>query len=221
MKKHLLVLSAVLLASAIYAAGPGDAMSVLNAFIATFAKDTPAWKTDAVAIADPSNVAPGRQLGYSTVVGYYTFVPKRFDELSDMEKADVYADPRLKPFLVSLRNYNNYPTVTGTDIPKPAMPVYPVEGPYAPQQQAYYYPQQAMSGYGYPAAYYYPQQPQPTYAAQPYTQPYYTTAALAPANVLAQPVTYAMPQQPQVSRLRVSPEEILLDRPLKIYMQNQ
>lgn len=194
MKKALLLLASLCLYALASAAQSGDALSILNAFIATFAKDNPAWKTDIVAIADPTNVPPGRQLGYSSVLGYYTFVPKTWSQLSEGEKQSVYTDPRLKAFIVSLRNYNNYPAMTNTDTPKPAFGTYPVEGlPQAP------------SGFYY----------------QNTSSPYYSPNQLSPASALVQPVTVVQPQAPQVSRLTVSPEEMLMDRPIKIYMQSQ
>jgi hypothetical protein len=180
--KSLLCLIAALACVSLLPAQSGDALSVMNAFIATFAKDNPSWKSDIVVTSDPRNVAPGRQLGYSSIVGYYTFLPKTWGELSDMERAAVYADPRLKPFIVSLRNYNNYPALTNTDTPRPAFPVYPIEGM---RPTPVYYPQQLM-----------------------------------PAPALVQPYTPVQAPAPQVGRMRISPEEMLLDRPLKIYMND-
>jgi hypothetical protein len=195
MKKALSILALVTLFIGSAIATPtGDAISVLNAFIATFAKDNPAWKTDVVAIADPANCPPGRQLGYSSVLGYYSFLPKTWDQLSDGERQGVYNDSRLKAFIVSLRNANNYPTMTNTDAPKPAFGAYPIEG--LPQVQTGYYYQNGGT-------------------------PYYSPNQLSPATALVQPVTVVQPSQPQMSHLRVSPEEMLTDRPIKIYMQNQ
>lgn len=232
------------LAGNIFAAPAGNAPSVLNSFIATFAKDNPAWKGDIVAITDPTNVPPGRQLGYSAVLGYYTFLPKTWNQLTDAERNDVYSDSRLKPFLVSLRNYNNYPALTSTDTPKPAFAVYPVEGMMAPQSPYYYpnaYPAYPMVAPGYPAGYpmpapqmnYFPAAPQPMpmgypvapgYSTPTYTAPagyYYTPQQLSPRPALVQPITVVAPQQPQMSKLKVSAEEMLLDRPLRVYMQDR
>ena len=192
MKKVLFLLAALAAFVTAHAVQSGDAIGVLNAFIATFAKDNPAWKSDIVALSDPSNVPAGRQLGYSAVLGYYSFIPKSWSQLTEGEKQAAYADPRLKPFIVSLRNYNNYPSLTNTDTPRPAFPVYPVEGV------------------------------RPVCYAQPmYTAPYYSPAQLSPSASLVQPVTVVAPSQPQVSRLKVSPEEMLMDRPIKIYMQDK
>jgi hypothetical protein len=75
--------------------------SVLNAFLATYARDEVAWKKDIHLNETPGRIAPGRQLGQSAVVGYYSFVPKTWDDLSDEEKISVIKDPRLKAFLIS------------------------------------------------------------------------------------------------------------------------
>lgn len=244
MKKALISLLLLICVGAAYAAPvAGDARSVLNAFIATFAKDNPAWKGDIVAITDPNNVPPGRQLGYSAVLGYYTFLPKTWEMLTDAERQQVYNDPRLKAFLVSLRNYNNYPAMTGTQTPRPAFPVYPVEGmggypsyaPYPPAypQQGYTYPSVNYQGYqqpsypnmGYPQSYQpaYPQSYQPYQQPQGYTSPAgynYTPMQMSPLPALVQPVTMYQPIPAQYSRLVVAPEEMLLDRPLRVYMQD-
>lgn len=240
MKKTLLSLVLVLLASVAFAApAGGDARSVLNAFVATFAKDNPAWKGDIVAIADPSNVPPGRQLGYSAVLGYYTFIPKTWEQLSEAERQQVYSDPRLKAFLVSLRNYNNYPSMTGAETPRPAFGVYPVDGMGGGYPMGYGYPQPMSGGYQMPApqapmpaAYpsYYPAYPQPYapqggYAPQAsYMSPagyMYSPAQMAATAALVQPVTLVQPIASPYTRLQVMPEEMLLDRPVNVYMQNR
>jgi hypothetical protein len=77
--------------------------SVINAFLATYAKEEVAWKKDIRLNETAGQIAPGRQLGQSTVVGYYSFVPKTWDDLSDEEKISVIKDPRLKAFLISSR----------------------------------------------------------------------------------------------------------------------
>lgn len=260
MKKTLAILASILLTAALHAAPQSDALSVLNAFLATFAKDNPAWKGDVVALTDPANVPAGRQLGYSAVLGYYSFAPKTWEQLSDAEKKAVYSDSRLKPFIISLRNPNNYPALTNADTPKPAFGVYPVEGfnpsanrscsypapypvipanygtpAYAPVPAYYAPPAYPMTGaytpvyaaplpqpvYGYPQAQY----SAPSYAptavtpSYPAPMPYYSPNQLSPATALVQPITVTQPEKPQVSRLRMTPEEMLLDRPLKIYMQ--
>jgi hypothetical protein len=90
----------------------GAAVDVLNAFIATFAKEDPRLKTEIVLTNDPSVVPAGKQLGYSRLVGYYSFRPKTWAELSDDERMAVLHDNRLRAFIVSLRNTSTYPSLT-------------------------------------------------------------------------------------------------------------
>jgi len=135
MKKTLLLIATLACAALANAAGTSDALSVLNTFIATYAKDNPSWKSNIVLLSDPSNVPAGRQLGYSAMIGYYSFEPKTWEDLTDTQKQEIYEDSRLKPFLVSLRNPSNYPTISNADVPVPYQPVYPVEGLSAPQIQ--------------------------------------------------------------------------------------
>jgi hypothetical protein len=99
-----------------------SAQSVINAFIATYAKEDVAWKKDIRLNETPGQIAPGRQLGQSAVAGYYSFVPKTWDELSPEEKIAVIKDPRLKAFLISSRQGSL------AEVPAGGMPVFPIEG---------------------------------------------------------------------------------------------
>lgn len=96
--------------------------SVINAFLATYAKDEVAWKKDIHLNETPGQIAPGRQLGQSAVVGYYSFVPKTWDDLSDEEKISVIKDPRLKAFLISSRQGSL------ADVSTDGTPTFPIEG---------------------------------------------------------------------------------------------
>jgi hypothetical protein len=95
--------------------------SVLNAFLATYAKEEVAWKKDIHLNETPGQIAPGRQLGQSAVVGYYSFVPKVWDDLSDEEKISVIKDPRLKAFLISSRQGSL------ADVSADGTPTFPIE----------------------------------------------------------------------------------------------
>jgi hypothetical protein len=96
--------------------------SVINAFLATYAKDEVAWKKDIHLNETPGQIAPGRQLGQSALVGYYSFVPKTWDDLTDQEKISVIKDPRLKAFLISSRQGSL------ADVSAGGTPVFPIEG---------------------------------------------------------------------------------------------
>ncbi len=100
--------------------------SVINAFIATYAKEEVAWKKDIRLNETPGQIAPGRQLGQSAIVGYYSFVPKTWDDLSDEEKIAVIKDPRLKAFLISSRQGSL------ANVSADGTPVFPIEGSRPP-----------------------------------------------------------------------------------------
>jgi hypothetical protein len=95
--------------------------SVINAFLATYAKEEVAWKKDIRLNETPGQLAPGRQLGQSAVVGYYSFVPKTWDDLSDEEKISVIKDLRLKAFLISSRQ------ASLADVSPDGTPTFPIE----------------------------------------------------------------------------------------------
>jgi hypothetical protein len=78
--------------------------SVMNAFIATFAKEEVDWRSEVEFVNSPSDIPPGKQLGYSNVIGYFTFRPKTWEQLSIAEKERVMDNPKLKAFLISLRS---------------------------------------------------------------------------------------------------------------------
>jgi hypothetical protein len=95
--------------------------SAINAFLATYAKEEVAWKKDIHLNETPGRIAPGRQLGQSAVVGYYSFVPKTWDDLSDEGKISVIKDPRLKAFLISSRQGSL------ADVSTNGTPTFPIE----------------------------------------------------------------------------------------------
>jgi hypothetical protein len=106
----------------------GNLEAVLNAFIASIAKDHPEYKADLRLWQAGDPVPPGYQLGKSDALGTYVFRPKVWTDLTDPEKAEVLANPRLKSFIVSLRNERVYPAVSAAN-GGAAMPGWvPVEG---------------------------------------------------------------------------------------------
>jgi hypothetical protein len=96
-------------------------LSVINAFLATYARQEVAWKKDIRLNETPGQIAPGRQLGQSAVVGYYSFVPKIWSDLSEEEKISVIKDPRLKAFLISSRQGSV------ADVSADGTPTFPIE----------------------------------------------------------------------------------------------
>jgi len=223
MKKIVVLIAVLAITSLANAAGNGDALTVLNTFIATFAKDNPTWKSNIVLLSDPTKVPAGRQLGYSSMIGYYSFTPKTWDQLSEAQQQEIYSDPRLKPFLVSLRNSSNYPSMTSADVPVPYQPVYPAEGITNPAAVRPLTPVNPAMGsqYGQPM----PVQPQ-MQMPQGQMRPAYPQAVM-PHQEIYQPVSqYKAPTAhsngnlPGSVMVKIAPEEMLLDRPLQIFLYN-
>ena len=81
-------------------ANNGSLESVYDCFIYRFADGNPAWKTDITLGADlnkPPQI-PYR-LHYDDSLGYYTFRPKRWNELNHYERFALENDPRLPDFI--------------------------------------------------------------------------------------------------------------------------
>ncbi|MDD2765945.1 MAG: hypothetical protein PHE83_18435 [Opitutaceae bacterium] len=109
----------------------GNLEAVLDAFIASIAKDHAEYKTDIRLWTSGAAVPPGCQLGRSASLGAYSFRPKTWKELSEAERATLLVHPQLKGFLVSLRNERTYPAVSAAnDSAATAQPAgwFPVEG---------------------------------------------------------------------------------------------
>lgn len=81
----------------------GNAKAVFNEFIAVVAPTVKAYRTDIQLGADPERVAPGRMLGKSPIVGFFTYRPKVYDELSTDQRVNLRRDPRFRAFLVATR----------------------------------------------------------------------------------------------------------------------
>lgn len=117
------------------AAGDDSLKSVVNAFVALYCKENMSWKKDVRVTSTPREVPPGRQVGLSTYVGYYTFIPKTWDDLTPAQRAQVLADPRFKAFVISLAHPADYPVgaAAHSTAPKaegfnPTQPAFPVTG---------------------------------------------------------------------------------------------
>jgi hypothetical protein len=127
--KKLIYLTIIALCSSLHAS-EGSLEGVLNAFLSTYAKTNLLWKKNIVLTQEPENVPPGFQLGLSKKVGYYFFVPKTWDDLTDAERNDVMNDPRLTAFIVSLRQATQSAPGDDGKVPLGAngKPMFPVDG---------------------------------------------------------------------------------------------
>ncbi len=83
--------------------------TLLNTFIATYAKAEIAWKKDIRLNENPQALAPGRQLGQSSLVGLYSYLPKTWEDLTPAQQTALLKDPRLKAFLISSRQASSEP----------------------------------------------------------------------------------------------------------------
>lgn len=83
--------------------------TVMNAFLATFAKDNINWRHNIVFTNTPEELSAGKQLGFSSLIGYYTYRAKTWDMLNSSEQQEVIESPKLKGFIIALRNPNESP----------------------------------------------------------------------------------------------------------------
>lgn len=136
MRSLLITLFCLAVFASARAAGPdGNLGSVLNAFIASIAKDNPELKTS-IALWTPDTAIPdGHQVGRSKTMGLYTFRPKAFSELTADEKSAVMKHPQLKAFIVSVRNSRIYPAISAANPAGSVAPGWaPVEGDFSPTE---------------------------------------------------------------------------------------
>lgn len=83
--------------------GLGNAKDVANAFLAIYCGSKAEWIKNIELVSDPNALPYGKKLGYSTMVGYYAYLPKTVDDLTKQEKLELLNDPRLLGFIASLR----------------------------------------------------------------------------------------------------------------------
>jgi hypothetical protein len=74
--------------------------AVYNQFIERFADKNPTWKTEITLSASVTNPpALPYRLHYNDSLGYYTYRPKRWQELNEQERFALQNDPRLPHFV--------------------------------------------------------------------------------------------------------------------------
>jgi len=121
---QVILLAAILALSGKAQADAGEnGESVMNAFLATFAKDNITWRYDIVFTNTPEELPTGKQLGYSPLIGYYTYRAKTWEMLNQDEQQEVMESPKLRGFIITLRNPNESPqyanqlTISGVQQP--------------------------------------------------------------------------------------------------------
>lgn len=79
---------------------PVPLVDLYNQFMARFSDGNPAWKTEIVMNADINKPpAAPYKLYYSDTLGYYSYRPKVWEELTDFERWTLKNDPRLPSFI--------------------------------------------------------------------------------------------------------------------------
>lgn len=87
----------------------GNAKAIFNAFIATIAPESAWLKTNIT--RDVSEIPPGYQEGYSKNLGRFAYRPRTWDSLTKPQQERILKDPRLKAFIISMRDPSNQPKV--------------------------------------------------------------------------------------------------------------
>lgn len=87
----------------------GNAKAIFNAFIATIAPETAWLKTNIT--RDVKEAPPGHQLGFSKNLGRFSYRPRTWDSLTDSQQQRILKDPRLKAFIISMRDPDHAPNV--------------------------------------------------------------------------------------------------------------
>lgn len=83
-------------------AGGVAALTLLDAYLGTAARNQPAYRTDLRAGDIPAGLLPaGRSLGWSPWLGAFTYRARRFEELSAAEQAAVLRDPGWRAYLAA------------------------------------------------------------------------------------------------------------------------
>jgi hypothetical protein len=81
----------------------GNALALLDAYLAQAALDTPAYRADLKAGGARGKVPPGRLLGMAPLLGFFTYRPRTYGELARGERAALLHDPRFHAFLTATR----------------------------------------------------------------------------------------------------------------------
>jgi hypothetical protein len=104
MRTSLLVPAAlVFLSHALAAAEPpkGNALGLLDAYLALASRDVPAYRADIRPDGGPKEPSAGRIRGTGPILGPFTYRPKTYAELTPLERAVLLREPGLRDFLRS------------------------------------------------------------------------------------------------------------------------
>lgn len=101
--------------------GTANALDFINEFIAYASLDDPAFRKEPKLCADPSNPPTGRLVALSDFAGYFSYVPKTYDDLTPEQRELVLQDARFHRYMSLLRMRNDaVGKVTKLALAKPA-----------------------------------------------------------------------------------------------------
>jgi hypothetical protein len=99
--------------------GAGNALNLLNAWLAEAAPAEPAYRADLKAGGDPAGRGPGRLSGVSELLGPFTYRPKTYVELTPSERMELLRDPRFRAFLMRVREESDRGPAPSRDPARP------------------------------------------------------------------------------------------------------
>ena len=119
-----LVLAILVVSRALRAQEPaGNALGLVNAFLAAQAPNSAEYRADLRATPDDAPIPPGRIAGHSPLLGAFTYRPRTYRELPARERAEILSDPKFRLFLVSVRQSVDGPSfragLPGRPVPSP------------------------------------------------------------------------------------------------------
>jgi hypothetical protein len=99
---------------------PGNALPLLDAWLARAAADNPSYRKDIRRGGSTAGTPPGRCPGVSPVIGPFTYVPKTYSDLVPSERAALIRDPNLRLFLAASRGERDRGITGGTASARPS-----------------------------------------------------------------------------------------------------
>jgi len=80
---------------------PGEnALETINQFLAESAATVPAYRADLQRCLDLERATDGRLTGFSPLIGPFTYRPKKYTELTQIERVGLLRDARFRDYLL-------------------------------------------------------------------------------------------------------------------------
>ncbi|MGD1031004.1 MAG: hypothetical protein ABSA05_07670 [Opitutaceae bacterium] len=94
-------LSAFVWTSGPVSGAPGEsALETINQFLAESAATVPAYRADLQRCTDLERATDGRMAGFSPLIGPFTYRPKKYAELTQIERIGLLRDGRFHDYLL-------------------------------------------------------------------------------------------------------------------------